>query len=59
MFHRITFDSWTSIVPIVAFALTFATFIFIVIRTLLMKKKDVDKLADLPLEEGSDKHNKR
>lgn len=49
MFHRITFESWTSIVPVFAFALTFATFILITLRAILMKKKDVDALAHLPL----------
>lgn len=59
MFHRLTFESWTSIVPIIAFALTFATFIMITIRAIFMKKKDVDKLANLPLSNGKPAESKQ
>ncbi|MBC2594793.1 cbb3-type cytochrome c oxidase subunit 3 [Ruficoccus amylovorans] len=50
MFHRITYESWTTIVPIIGFILTFGVFIAIVIRAILMKKKKRDHLANLPLE---------
>ncbi|MGE9292259.1 cbb3-type cytochrome c oxidase subunit 3 [Ruficoccus sp. ZRK36] len=50
MFHRITYEDWTSIVPIIGFVLTFSVFLVIVVRAILMKKKKRDHMANLPLE---------
>jgi len=50
MFKRITYDEWTTIVPIIGFVLTFGAFLIIVVRALFMKKKKRDHLANLPLE---------
>ncbi|MEM8550033.1 MAG: hypothetical protein AAGF10_04520 [Verrucomicrobiota bacterium] len=50
MFHRITYEDWTSVVPIVAFVLTFGTFLAITIKAILMKKAKREHLANLPLE---------
>jgi hypothetical protein len=50
MFHRIIHDHWTSIVPIVAFALTFTVFMGVLVRTIMMKKEKLDHLASLPLQ---------
>lgn len=51
MFKRLTYEDWTTIVPIVAFLLTFGTFLAIVIRAMLMKKKKREHLANIPLED--------
>ncbi len=50
MFKRITYEEWTSIVPIIGFLLTFGVFLIIVVRAMFMKKKKRDHLANLPLE---------
>ena len=51
MWNRIQYDTWTDIVPIVAFVCTFSVFLVLSIRALLMKKKDAKRMAHLPLEE--------
>ena len=53
MFHRIIYDHWTAVVPIVGFLLTFAVFLAAVIRALLMKREQCDEMASLPLENRS------
>ncbi|MDP0500746.1 MAG: hypothetical protein Q7P63_11685 [Verrucomicrobiota bacterium JB022] len=51
MFKRVTFEDWQTIITLIAFVLTFATFIFFTVRALLMKKRDLDHTANLPLED--------
>ena len=50
MFKRILYENWHSLVPLIAFVLTFAVFIVAFVRTLLMKKDQVKHMATLPLD---------
>lgn len=51
MFKRILHEDWTTIVPIIAFGITFTFFVVMVIRAARMKKSKRDHLAALPLED--------
>jgi hypothetical protein len=51
MFTRLTLESWHTIVPIVAFLLTFGVFVHFVVRAIRMKKKDVEHISHLPLDD--------
>lgn len=53
MFKRIIYENWTLWVPIIAFILTFGVFVFIFVRSVLMKKETADRLAALALEDES------
>lgn len=53
MFKRIIVEDWVTWMPYVAFVLTFAVFISIVVRALMMKKEKRDHLSNLPLEDES------
>jgi hypothetical protein len=50
MFKRLALEDWHTTLAILAFFITFGTFIFLVIRAILMKKEDRDHMANLPLE---------
>ena len=52
MFHRIIYDHWTDVVPILGFFLTFAVFLAALIKALMMKKEHREHMAALPLEEN-------
>ena len=51
MFKRLTYEEWQTIVPIIAFVLTFSVFLFQVIRAVRIKKPQSEHLASLPLED--------
>ncbi|MEX2578985.1 MAG: hypothetical protein WD342_08000 [Verrucomicrobiales bacterium] len=51
MFKRVILESWHDYVPYVCFALIAGAFAAIVIRALLMKKSEVERIARLPLDE--------
>ncbi len=53
MFKRIVYENWHSIVPIVAFVLTFAVFLIASVRALLANKASVQRLAALPLDDAA------
>lgn len=53
MFQRIILQDWHTVIPLISFGVAFSTFLFLSLRTLLMKPKDIDNLAHLPLEEES------
>ena len=50
MFKRIIVEDWVTWMPYVAFTLTFAVFISIVIKAVLMNEEKREHLANLPLE---------
>lgn len=52
MFRRVVIDSWHDWAPYAAFAITFVVFTAVFVRTLLMRKDRVDRLARLPLEDS-------
>jgi len=51
MFKRVILESWHEYVPYVCFALIAGAFAAIIIRALLMKKSEVERIARLPLEQ--------
>jgi len=51
MFKRILHDDWTSVVPIIAFVLTFTFFVVIIVRSMRMKKSERERLSSLPLDD--------
>ena len=53
MFHRVTYEQWTTIVPLIAFFLTFAVFVYIVWKAVNMEKGKRDQMASLPLDENA------
>ena len=54
MFKRIIYDDWASLVPLISFWFTFAVFLAITVRALLLKKEKVNHMASLPLEDEPD-----
>ena len=52
MYRRVLYENWHSIVPMVAFAVTFTVFTFACIRSMLMRKEKADEMAAKPLDDG-------
>ena len=52
MWKRINYDAWVDLVPIIAFILTFTVFVVLVTRAFLLKKSDLDNIAQLPLDDS-------
>ncbi len=52
MFKRLSYEEWQSMAPIIAFLLTFAVFLFQVVRALCIKRDQSERLARLPLEDN-------
>ena len=50
LFKRISYDEWTEVVPIVAFILTFAVFVFFVVRAIRLHRDEAGRMAALPLD---------
>lgn len=62
MFKRLILEEWQMVIPVVAFALTFAVFLVLSAKAILLGKKQSDHMASLPLanDDGSqqkDKHS--
>ena len=53
MFKRLIYEDWLSLIPIVSFVLTFGVFVFFFVRALRLGKKEADRMAHLPLSNGS------
>jgi hypothetical protein len=51
MFKRINYEEWQAMAPIIAFLLTFAVFLFQVVRALCIKSDQSEHLARLPLDD--------
>jgi len=51
MFKRIFHDDWTTIVPIIAFLITFTFFVVMIVRAVRMRKAKRDHMASLPLDD--------
>ncbi len=50
MFKRLTYAEWQAIIPIAAFILTSAVFFLQVLYAFLIKRKQSEHMASLPLE---------
>jgi hypothetical protein len=55
MFKRVIYDNWSLIIAIGAFALTITVYGVMVIRAMLMKPERRERMAALPLEDGTEK----
>ena len=51
MFKRIIYDEWTTIVPLISFWFTFSVFLAITLRAYLLRRKTVEHLEHLPLQD--------
>ena len=51
MFRRVIIEDWHQYLPMIGFALTFAVFLVMLLRALLMRREKCQTLAHLPLEE--------
>ncbi len=49
MFKRVILEGWHEYVPYLCFALIAGVFIAILVRAILMKPSDIERLASLPL----------
>ena len=49
MFRRVILENWLEFVPYLCFSLIAGAFLIIVIRAIMMKKKEVERLSRLPL----------
>ncbi len=60
MISRLQFEAWHAVIPLIAFVLTFAAFIYLVVRAVRMKREKIKHLSELPLEEEEtvNKHEK-
>lgn len=52
MYSRVLYESWHSIVPVVAFVVTFTVFVSAFTRSLVMRKDKADEMAAKPLDDG-------
>ena len=50
MFHRVLYDHWASIVPVIAFIFTFAAFLIGSLRALTTRKELINHVSQLPLD---------
>lgn len=57
MFKRVIFENWTEHIPEISFWLTFSVFILMVLKTLLMKRSEVERISHLPLEDTEEPEN--
>lgn len=51
MFKRIIYDDLAGFVPEVSFWLTFSVFLIIAVRAILLRKREVQSLAEIPFQE--------
>ena len=59
MFKRVILESWHDYVPYVCFALIAGAFLVILIRAVLMKSGDAERLASMPLLDDEDLRHAR
>lgn len=51
MFRRVFLENWQVTMIVIAFGLTFSAYLMLTLRTLLMKKSERERMANMPLEE--------
>lgn len=57
IWSRVQYEEWHYILTLLAFAIFFAVFVSILVRTFRMKKDKLDHLSNLPLESEEDIHS--
>lgn len=55
MFRRLQFESLQDWLAIIALLVSFCLFMYFLYRVLRMRRKDIDRLSNLPLEEDTKK----
>jgi hypothetical protein len=50
MFSRVHYDNWQTVIPLIAFILTFTVFLYFSIRALCMQRTQIESMSHLPLE---------
>ena len=55
MFKRVILEDWAAIVPMIAFGVLFTVFVAATVRALLIRPKDRERMAALPLDEAPDR----
>lgn len=60
MFRRVVLEDWVHVFPLIGFVILFTIFLVVILRVSRMKKKNVDRMSSLPLdqEKYSDEHAK-
>lgn len=58
MFSRIHYEQWHTVIPVVAFIITFTVFVYFFIRALRMQRSKAQSMSNLPLA-NDDTPNKR
>ncbi len=53
MFRRLFLDTWDGIIPVTGLALTGLAFGLILLRALLMKKPEINRMSHLPLQDDA------
>jgi hypothetical protein len=54
MFRRVLLENWHDFVPYLCFALIGGAFLAILVRAILMKPSDIDRLAAMPLRDDDE-----
>ena len=52
MWKRIVYADWAEVIPYIAFFLTFGVFLVLAVRTILMHRRQAERMANLPLEDS-------
>ena len=55
MYKRILHEDWATVVPVIAFVITFTFFVTMMVRAARMKKAKRDHMASLPLDDDMPK----
>ena len=50
MFSRVQYEDWHTVIPVIAFALTFTVFLFFTVRAIRMRRVNAEALSQLPLD---------
>ena len=61
MFQRINYEDWQMLYPIIGFTIFFLIFLVAIIWIMRMKKENVDRMGQMPLDDSEDlnAHGKR
>ncbi len=58
MFNRLVLEDWMNVFPKIGFVVLFAVFLLVLLRVVAMKKKRIDHMSSLPLEQEKIVHEK-
>lgn len=58
MFKSIQYEEWQQMLPLIGFGLCFIVFLLYAVKAILMKKKHIQHMSNLPLEK-EELHEKR